>query len=68
MDFSRIQFGAIIVMHDNGLDWGAATQVICELLQAEEGVMGTLRKMEYGQSDGREIPLILTNPDVVWKT
>jgi hypothetical protein len=56
------------VIHDRGLDWGASTQVITELLESENGVLGTKRNRKFEVSDGKEIPLILTNPDVVWKT
>ena len=49
------------------MDWGLATQVILELLSSDGGLLGTRRaNLQYGQTDGRDLPLILTNPDVVW--
>lgn len=59
---------AIFVIHDAGLDWALATQVITELLNSDEGRMGTQRKREWGVPDKKEIPLILTNPDFIWGT
>lgn len=63
MDFSKIPFKAVFVIHDNGMDWAFAIQVITEVLGSEGGVLGTARK---GKGDGGQIPLILTNPDVIW--
>jgi hypothetical protein len=68
VDFSQIPFSAIFVIHDRGLDWGASTQVITELMESEGGRLGTKRARQFGVADGQEIPLILTNPDVIWKT
>lgn len=65
IDFSTTPFHAIFVIHDNGMDWGLATQVITELLGSEGGVLGTKRSRGFGQ-DGGNLPLILTNPDVIW--
>lgn len=48
------------------MDWGLAIQVITELLGSEGGVLGTRRDRQFGESDGRDLPLILTNPDVIW--
>lgn len=68
VDFSTIPFAGIFVIHDKGLDWGASVQIITELLQSQNGVLGTKRPHQFGVSDGQEIPLILTNPDIIWKT
>lgn len=68
VDFSQIPFQAIFVIHDRGLDWGASVQIITELLESQGGRLGTKRPREFGVSDGQEIPIILTNPDVIWKT
>ena len=57
---------AIFIVHDNGMDWGLATQVITELLSAENGVLGTRRERQFGQPDRLDLPLIFTNPDVIW--
>jgi hypothetical protein len=68
IDFSQIPFQAVFVIHDRGLDWGASVQVITELLDSQDGRLGTKRSRQFGVSDGKEIPIILTNPDVIWKT
>ncbi|KAI9637331.1 HAD-like domain-containing protein [Dioszegia hungarica] len=68
IDFSNIPFSAIFVIHDAGLDWALATQVITELLNSDGGRMGTQRQRKKGVPDGKEIPLILTNPDFIWPT
>lgn len=62
IDFSQIPFSAVFVIHDNGMDWGLATQVITEVLASNGGVLGTRRDV----SSGVQVPLILTNPDVIW--
>jgi len=64
VDFSQIGFSAVFVIHDNGMDWGLATQVITEVLTSQGGVLGTY-KARQGGADA-EVPLILTNPDVIW--
>ena len=64
VDFSSLPFSAVFVIHDNGMDWGLATQVITEVLSSKNGALGTRRDMSSG-SEG-QIPLILTNPDVIW--
>lgn len=55
------------MIHDAGLDWALATQVITELLCSEGGRMGTQRDRQWGVEDGK-IPLVLTNPDFIWGT
>ena len=68
VDFSSTPLHAIFVIHDKGLDWGLATQIITELLASDGGRMGTRRHRPFGQADGKEIPLVMTNPDLVWGT
>jgi hypothetical protein len=64
VDFANIAFSAVFVIHDNGMDWGLATQVITELMTSDGGRLGTHKKR--GQGKDGEVPLILTNPDVIW--
>ncbi|ORX38584.1 HAD-like domain-containing protein [Kockovaella imperatae] len=66
IDFSNVPLQAIFVIHDNGLDWALAIQVITELLTSDHGRMGTERYRDKGVSDGKEIHLVLTNPDIIW--
>jgi hypothetical protein len=61
VDFGKVPLKAIFVIHDNGMDWAFAIQVITELVSAQGGVLGT-----KGKGEGGHIPLILTNPDVIW--
>jgi hypothetical protein len=64
VDFGKLGFSAVFVIHDNGMDWGLAIQVLTEVLSSQDGTLGTRRhahEMHQGQ-----IPLILTNPDVIW--
>ncbi len=68
IDFSTTPIHAIFVIHDAGLDWALATQVITELLNSDGGRMGTQRERRWGVPDKKEIPLILTNPDFIWGT
>lgn len=52
------------------MDWGLSIQIILEILSSQGGVLGTSRSRKWGESgiaEGeKEIPLILTNPDVIW--
>ena len=64
VDFSQIPFSAVFVIHDNGMDWGLATQIITEVMASKGGLMGTRR--DTIRSDDTTVPLILTNPDVIW--
>ena len=66
VDFSSTPLHAIFVIHDNGMDWGLATQVITELLSSQGGILGTRRERPHGGTSGQDIPLVLTNPDVIW--
>lgn len=66
VDFAQTPIHAIFVIHDKGLDWAAATQVITELLESEGGILGSKRTRLSGQPRN-DIPLILTNPDFIWK-
>lgn len=66
IDLSTTPLHAIFVIHDNGMDWGMATQIITELLGSDNGIMGTRRDRQFGRADGLDLPLVLTNPDVVW--
>lgn len=68
VDFSKVPLHAIFVIHDAGLDWALATQVITELLCSDGGRMGTRRKRQFGVYDGRDLPVVLTNPDFIWGT
>jgi hypothetical protein len=68
VDFSQLPLHAIFVIHDAGLDWALATQVITELLCSDGGRMGTRRKRQFGVYDGRDLPVVLTNPDFIWGT
>jgi hypothetical protein len=68
VDFSQLPLHAIFVIHDAGLDWALATQVITELLCSDGGRMGTRRKRQFGVYDGRDVPVVLTNPDFIWGT
>jgi hypothetical protein len=43
------------------MDWAFAIQVITELLGSNNGILGT-----KGKAGDKQIPLILTNPDVIW--
>ena len=64
IDFSTVPFSAVFVIHDNGMDWGLATQVITEVMSSKGGLMGTRKDMTNGGKP--DVPLILTNPDVIW--
>lgn len=69
VDFASTPIEAIFVIHDDGLDWALATQVITEILNSEGGRLGTQRKRDWGVADGEgDIPLVLTNPDFIWGT
>ncbi|GFZ49435.1 hypothetical protein JCM24511_07555 [Saitozyma sp. JCM 24511] len=68
VDFSQLPLHAIFVIHDAGLDWALATQIITELLCSDGGRMGTRRKRQFGVYDGRDLPVVLTNPDFIWGT
>ncbi|ORY35621.1 HAD-like domain-containing protein [Naematelia encephala] len=61
VDFSNTQIEAIFVVNDDGLDWGLASQVITELLMSDQGRLGT-----SSQGTPKHIPLVFTNPDVIW--
>lgn len=66
-DFSQIPISAIFVIHDAGLDWALAIQVITELLQSDGGRMGTRRpNAAFGKSNPDQMPIVLTNPDLIW--
>jgi hypothetical protein len=67
VDFATTPIEAIFVIHDDGLDWALATQVITEILNSDGGRLGTQRKRDWGVEDGG-IPLVLTNPDFIWGT
>jgi len=64
VDFSKVPFSAVFVIHDNGMDWGLATQIITEIMASKGGLMGTRRNSMKGEE--ATVPLILTNPDVIW--
>lgn len=70
VDFSQTPIEAVFVIHDHGMDWGLSIQIILEILSSQGGVLGTSRSRKWGESgiaEGeKEIPLILTNPDVIW--
>ncbi|EIW67341.1 hypothetical protein TREMEDRAFT_33906, partial [Tremella mesenterica DSM 1558] len=68
IDFASTPLHAIFVIHDRGLDWGMATQIITELLASDGGLLGTRRKRRFGEEATGEVPLVLTNPDFVWGT
>ena len=62
IDFSKTPLEAVFVIHDNGMDWGLAAQLITELLSSDKGLLGTRKE----RTSGGEVPLVFTNPDLIW--
>ncbi|GAA6046971.1 hypothetical protein JCM3770_003457 [Rhodotorula araucariae] len=61
-DFSKIQFAAILVMHDS-LDAFRDLQLVCDLVRAKDGVFGTLKAPD---DRSPQIPVHFSNPDLLW--
>lgn len=64
-DFSDVSFSGIFVIHDDGLDWALTTQLVTELLMSDRGRLGTRKKLD---DNSAPIPLLFTNPDLIWST
>lgn len=62
-DFSKISFKAIVSLHDSR-DWGTELSVASEILQAENGVLGT-RRTNFGNGQG-DVEVVFCNPDLLW--
>lgn len=57
-DFSKLPFRAVLVVHDSR-DWGLDIQIVSELLQAENGTLGT-RRVDLGVGK-QELEIIFCN-------
>lgn len=64
LDLSQ-PFAAIFVLHDSH-DWGRDLTLINELMQSDNGVLGTIRANRHEVNS--KLPLYFTNPDLEWKS
>jgi hypothetical protein len=62
-DFSTLPFKACLVFPD-GRDWGLDIQVISDILQSENGIIGT-RRPDLGRGK-QEVEVVFSNPDLIW--
>lgn len=58
LDFSKLPIRAVLVVHDSR-DWGLDIQIVSELLQAENGTLGT-RRVDLGVGK-QELEIIFCN-------
>lgn len=64
VDFSTVNFKAVIVFHDSR-DWGRDIQLMTDILRSRDGVFGTLA--EDAELRSREqIPLYFSHGDLLW--
>ncbi|KAK4052386.1 hypothetical protein OIV83_002188 [Microbotryomycetes sp. JL201] len=67
VDFSSVQFAAVLVFHDS-FDYGRDMQLVTDLAKSENGVFGTHKDVSKPSlwTKDAQIPIYFSNPDLVW--
>ncbi|GAA5835635.1 hypothetical protein JCM5353_004685, partial [Sporobolomyces roseus] len=62
-----ISFSAVLVFHDSR-DWGRDLQLTLDLVRAQDGVFGTLKREDdvEGWKQENQIPVHFSQPDLLW--
>ncbi|KAM0748710.1 HAD-superfamily hydrolase [Meredithblackwellia eburnea MCA 4105] len=67
VDFSKVNFAAVLVFHDTR-DWGRDIQLATDLLRSKDGVFGTAKDpLDPSQwTPDKQLPIYFSNPDLLW--
>lgn len=58
-------FTAVVVMHDSR-DWSLDSQICCDILRSDGGLLGTLAAYHHSPAFKQSVPIYFSNPDFLW--